>query len=108
MRGADHRANRDDGEQCAAFGTEKAADLLQRVPRAGTHLLGLINEVLDLSKIEAANLSLAEMVNLAPLLEDVIGAARQLAEQNKNRLVVESPENLAPLRQRPLFIRSTA
>src|SRR5262249_14245207 len=76
------------------FGTQEAAEPLHRVHRAGTHLLGLINQVLDLSKIEAGKLELSpETVNLAPLLDDIIGTARQLAEQNKNRLILEVQEN---------------
>ena len=76
----------------ARFGTEKAAEPLRRVNAAGTHLLGLINQVLDLSKIEAGKLELnPQTVQLPPLIDEVIGTARPLAEQNKNRLVVECP-----------------
>ena len=90
----------------ARFGTEKAAEPLQRVHRAGTHLLGLINQVLDLSKIEAGKLELnPQVVGLAPLIEEVIGTARQLAEQNKNRLVVETQENLGTLTVDPMRLR---
>jgi signal transduction histidine kinase len=82
----------------ARFGTEKALEPLRRVNAAGTHLLSLINEVLDLSKIEAGKLELnPEPVNLAGLIDEVIGTARQLAEKNKNHLVVEAQENLGAL-----------
>jgi len=82
----------------ARFGTEKALEPLRRVNAAGSHLLSLINEVLDLSKIEAGKLELnPEPVNLARLVDEVIGTAGQLAEKNKNRLVVEAQENLGAL-----------
>jgi signal transduction histidine kinase len=88
------------------FGTEMAAEPLRRVHRAGTHLLGLINQVLDLAKIEAGKLELSpETVNLAPLLEDIIGTARQLAEQNKNRLILEAQANLGQLTVDPMRLR---
>jgi adenylate cyclase len=88
------------------FGTEKALEPLQRVNRAGTHLLGLINQVLDLSKIEAGKLELnPATVDLAPLIDEVAGTARQLAEQNKNRLVVETPEKLGLVTVDPMRLR---
>jgi signal transduction histidine kinase len=88
------------------FGTEKAQEPLQRVNRAGTHLLGLINQVLDLSKIEAGKLELSpQTVQLEPLINEVIGTAGQLAEQNKNRLVVDAQENLGALTVDPMRLR---
>jgi len=82
----------------ARFGTEKALEPLRRVNAAGTHLLSLINEILDLSKIEAGKLDLnPEPINLARLIDEVISTAGQLAEKNKNRLIVEAQENLGPV-----------
>ena len=77
--------------------------------RAGTHLLGLINQVLDLSKIEAGKLELnPQAVRLAPLIDEVIGTARQLAEQNKNRLVVEASDDLGALTVDPMRLRQNS
>jgi signal transduction histidine kinase len=93
-------------KNAARFGTEKAQEPLQRVNRAGTHLLGLINQVLDLSKIEAGKLELnPQTVQLAPLINDVISTAGQLAEQNKNRLVVDAQENLGAMTVDPMRLR---
>jgi signal transduction histidine kinase len=90
----------------ARFGTEKALEPLQRVNRAGTHLLGLINQVLDLSKIEAGKLELnPQTVQLAPLIDEVVGTARQLADQNKNRLTAEAPDDLGSFTVDPMRLR---
>src|SRR5262245_49471413 len=90
----------------ARFGTEKAAEPLRRVNAAGTHLLGLINQVLDLSKIEAGKLEPnRQQVELSPLIDDVIGTARHLAEQNNSRLTVEAQEGLGALTVDPMRLR---
>jgi two-component system NtrC family sensor kinase len=90
----------------ARFGTEKALEPLQRVNRAGQHLLGLINQVLDLSKIEAGKLELnPQTVELPPLIDEVAGTARQLAQQNNNRLVIEASDDLGTLTVDPMRLR---
>jgi CheY-like chemotaxis protein/anti-sigma regulatory factor (Ser/Thr protein kinase) len=90
----------------ARFGTEKALEPLRRVQNAGTHLLGLINQVLDLSKIEAGKLELdLESVSILPLIDNVIETARPLAERNKNILAVECPPDLPPIEADAMRLR---
>jgi adenylate cyclase len=62
--------------------------------------------VLDLSKIEAGKLELnPQTVQLKPLIDEVIGIARQLAEQNNNRLAVDTPDDLGTLTVDPMRLR---
>jgi signal transduction histidine kinase len=76
------------------------------VNAAGTHLLSLINEILDLSKIEAGKLELnSEPIDLTRLIDEVIGTAGQLAEKNKNRLIVEAQESVDALHADPMRLK---
>ena len=73
-------------------GESEGAGLLEpldRIHRAGRHLLQLINEILDLSKIEAGRLELdSEDVEVAPVLREILVTAEPLAAQNGNRLEI--------------------
>jgi signal transduction histidine kinase len=55
---------------------------LRRVSSAGNHLLELINEVLDLSRVESGKMKLSiERVDLIPIVENVISIAKTLADE---------------------------
>jgi signal transduction histidine kinase len=66
-------------------------------PSNGRHLLGLINDVLDLSKIEAGQLTLSiSDYSIKEVVQTVVATAESLAAEKKLRLKTEIAENLPP------------
>jgi len=74
-------------------------DVTQRVVRSGRHLLTLINDILDQSRIEAGKLELhLEPVELAPLIDAVAASLAPLVEHQGNQLTVNYPSGLGWIR----------
>jgi signal transduction histidine kinase len=68
---------------------------LDRVLGAARHLLALINDILDLSKIEAGRMELhVESFPLTPLIEDVAKTIEPMLARNGNRIVIDCPGGL--------------
>jgi len=85
-------------EDARDFKREDELEPLDRVLRAARHLLALINDILDLSKIEAGRMELhLESFSLVPTIEDVAKTVEPMAANNANRMVIDCPPDLGTI-----------
>jgi PAS domain S-box-containing protein len=85
-------------EEAEDLGQDDFVPDLQKIHGAGKHLLGLINDILDLSKIEAGKMDLyLETFEIAPLIHDVMTTVKPLVQKKGNTLVLRCADDIGPI-----------
>ncbi len=79
-------------------GQEDLIEDIQTVRNAGEHLLGLINGVLDLAKVESGKMELyLETITLSSLVKEIAATIHPLVEENGNTLAIQQTEDIGSL-----------
>lgn len=95
-------------EDAGAMSVEEIASDLSKIRNAGKHLLALINDVLDLSKIESGKMTMHhESFLIEDLIQDIVSTMEPIASKNGNKIEVRCPTEFGAMFSDSMKVRQS-